>query len=331
MDASELVKLPEPLVPADLDVRWCPWMPLDVGVLRDSGLVLRASSEEFRAAVLLWCVAWHQVPAGSLPDDDQELAHLAGFGRNLKKWLRVRAGALRGFIRCSDGRLYHRVVCAKAVEADAGHQRKVNAGRRGGLAKAERCSSPATAPLEPCSSTALARRGQDSTGQEIPRNAGAPVCAPAHASAAPGSASPAPASGGTPATATASGSTSPAGDAAACKLAQDFALVIALAQPRSTAALDQQRTATDWAPEAAEVVGDMGERTFVDLLHYFASSAGDFWVKGRDGPPAIRRPADLLVIVDGRRRWKRIVEQMEAKLSGGRTRRARDGPVQVEA
>ncbi|HEY8749944.1 MAG TPA: hypothetical protein VIM11_18315 [Tepidisphaeraceae bacterium] len=92
-------------------------MPLDVVRLRDSQIV-DIDAEAFRAAVLAWCVAWHQRPAASLPDDDATLCRLLGYGRNVKAWLRIReAGALRGFVKCSDGRLYHAVVAEKAWEA----------------------------------------------------------------------------------------------------------------------------------------------------------------------------------------------------------------------
>ena len=49
-------------------------MQLDVVRLRDSDLASIADAEVFRAAVLSWCVAWHQVPAASLPDDDVALS-----------------------------------------------------------------------------------------------------------------------------------------------------------------------------------------------------------------------------------------------------------------
>jgi hypothetical protein len=112
--------MPAPLVPADVDLRDFAFLPLDVVRLRDSTLAVEASGDEFRAAVLLWCVAWHQIPAASLPDDDRALAMYAGFGRGpgaVKDWKRVRAGALRGFVRCDDGRLYHAVLSEKAMEA----------------------------------------------------------------------------------------------------------------------------------------------------------------------------------------------------------------------
>jgi len=108
----------EPLVPADVDLRNFPFMPLDVLRLRDSDLASAPSAEVFRCSVLSWCVAWHQLPAASLPDDDVALARLLGFGRDVKGWIKVRAnGGLRGWILCDDGRLYHPVVAEKAREA----------------------------------------------------------------------------------------------------------------------------------------------------------------------------------------------------------------------
>jgi hypothetical protein len=106
-----------PLVPADVDLRDFTFMPLDVARLRDSKIVDEVNGEAFRAAVLLWCAAWHQVPASSLPNDDVQLAKFAVYGRVVSEWLKVKDGALYGFVLCSDGRLYHPVVAEKAVEA----------------------------------------------------------------------------------------------------------------------------------------------------------------------------------------------------------------------
>lgn len=109
--------LPAPPLPASVDLRGFPYMPLDVVRLRDSEIAVKTKGDEFRCAVLLWCAAWHQVPAASLPDDDTLLAGLAGFGRVVREWKRIKDGALRGFVKCSDGRLYHTVVAEKAIEA----------------------------------------------------------------------------------------------------------------------------------------------------------------------------------------------------------------------
>ena len=117
MKSADMSNLPAPLTPADCDLRDFAFMPLDVVRLRDSDLAVTAEADEFRCAVLLWCASWHQVPAGSLPDDDKALAQYAGYGRVVKEWLKVRTGALRGWVKCADGRLYHAVVAEKANEA----------------------------------------------------------------------------------------------------------------------------------------------------------------------------------------------------------------------
>lgn len=111
------MSLPAPLVAAEIDLRDFQYMELDVQLLRDSKFAAEVDGEAFRAGVLLWCASWHQVPAGSLPDNDIELSNLAGFGRVVKEWRKVRDQALMLFVRCSDGRLYHPVIAEKAAAA----------------------------------------------------------------------------------------------------------------------------------------------------------------------------------------------------------------------
>lgn len=108
---------PEPLVSPETDLQSFDYMPLKVAQLRDSDLAAIATDGEFRAAVILWCAAWHQVPASSLPNDDRMLCRLAGLGRDLKTWGKVRSVALRGFVMCSDGRLYHPLIADLAIVA----------------------------------------------------------------------------------------------------------------------------------------------------------------------------------------------------------------------
>ncbi|WP_235537492.1 DUF1376 domain-containing protein [Sphingomonas sp. Root1294] len=105
------------MTPPDCDLRGLKFMPLDVQMVRDSSLTAKAPTEAFRAAVILWCAAWQQVPAASLPDDDEELAHLCGYGFAQKEWKKIRTWALHKFVKCSDGRLYHPVIAEKAIEA----------------------------------------------------------------------------------------------------------------------------------------------------------------------------------------------------------------------
>ncbi|MGO2959288.1 MAG: DUF1376 domain-containing protein [Acetobacter sp.] len=112
--AESFCTMPEPLTPADCDLRGFPFMPLDVARLIDSDLFALSTGDEFKAAVALWCKSWIQLPAASLPDDDRILAHLSGAGA---RWKKIRGMALKGWIKCLDGRLYHPVISEKAAQA----------------------------------------------------------------------------------------------------------------------------------------------------------------------------------------------------------------------
>lgn len=107
-------ELPDPLVPADADCRQFDCFMLNVERLLASELWAISTGDEFKAALGLWCRAWKQVPAGSLPDNDRTLAGFSGAG---SKWRKVRDMALHGFIKCSDGRLYHPVLCLDVMRA----------------------------------------------------------------------------------------------------------------------------------------------------------------------------------------------------------------------
>ncbi len=125
----------EPMTPADCDLRGMPFMPLDVVRLGDSDLVALSTGDEFKAAVMLWCKSWLQIPAASLPDDDRILAHLSGAGA---RWSKVKDMALRGWIKATDGRLYHPVVAEKAIEAWRHRQmQRARANKRWGNADAQ--------------------------------------------------------------------------------------------------------------------------------------------------------------------------------------------------
>lgn len=107
---------PAPLTPPECDLQDFPFMPLHVARLRDSDLAAEEEPEACWYAVLLWAASWHQVPAASLPDNDAVLTKLIGLGRDLRTFRKHKAAALRGFVRCSDGRLYHPVVAEQAVD-----------------------------------------------------------------------------------------------------------------------------------------------------------------------------------------------------------------------
>lgn len=92
-------------------------MPLHVARLRDSDLASEESPEACWYALLLWSASWHQLPAASLPNNDVVLTRLLGLGRDVKTFTKHKAAALRGFVLCDDGRLYHPVVAEQALIA----------------------------------------------------------------------------------------------------------------------------------------------------------------------------------------------------------------------
>ncbi|MFW2080669.1 DUF1376 domain-containing protein [Acinetobacter guillouiae] len=110
-------QLPKPLVLENVDLRDFEYMPLDVVRFRDSDFTALVEAEAFRAGFLLMCASWHQVPAGSIPNDDRVLSNLAGFGRVVKEWEKFKEEAMHGWILCDDNRYYHPVVSEKALES----------------------------------------------------------------------------------------------------------------------------------------------------------------------------------------------------------------------
>src|SRR6185437_6714857 len=109
--------LPMPPVPPDVDLRDFPFMPLDVRRLLTSETWINCAYEPKagHALVCLWAEAWHQLPAASLPDNDRVLMRLALCDPD--QWAHLREIILAGWVKCSDGLLYHPVVAQQALEA----------------------------------------------------------------------------------------------------------------------------------------------------------------------------------------------------------------------
>jgi hypothetical protein len=109
--------LPEPLTPPECDLRDFPFMPLAIQRLRRSKAWLKAKRNPALAFYMinLWTASWHDVPTGSLEDDDDVLADLAMC--DPIKWDKLRVDVLHGWIKCNDGRLYNPTVAEKALEA----------------------------------------------------------------------------------------------------------------------------------------------------------------------------------------------------------------------
>ena len=111
------VTLPEPPVAADVDLRDFPFIPFEVQRIRRSKAwrMARRRPEIGFYMANLWMASWHEMPAGSLEDDDEALADAAMC--DPKKWAKVKPLAMHGWYKCSDGRLYHDVVAEKAQDA----------------------------------------------------------------------------------------------------------------------------------------------------------------------------------------------------------------------
>jgi hypothetical protein len=151
-----------PLTPANCDLTGLPNLPLNVTRLTNSDLIALTTGDEFKAAVLLWAKSWHQVPAASLPKDDRILARLIGV--SLSEWITVREGALRGFVECSDGRLYHPVVAEMALAAWATcTKQRAKAMKRW----ANRGNAEPELPLPPPTADAAASPTADAGGMQI--------------------------------------------------------------------------------------------------------------------------------------------------------------------
>lgn len=105
------------MVPAEVDLTDFGYMPLDIRRLLTSETWIEAADDPKigHASLCLWCEAWHQVPAASLPDNDKVLARLAMC--DAKTWARIKTKVLAGWVKCSDGLLYHPVVAEKARES----------------------------------------------------------------------------------------------------------------------------------------------------------------------------------------------------------------------
>jgi hypothetical protein len=178
----------EPLTPPDCDLRDYPWMPLDCTRLLTSETWMLGTSDEKVAALTLWCKSWHQAPAGSLPNNDRMLGVLSEAG---SKWPKVRDHALRGWVLCSDGRLYHPVVAEKANyswELKLKQKARTQAARDALDAKRRAATAPPTVTVtatvtEPVAEsvtgsirTELIRTEQNvsSSGERAPRSASPP-------------------------------------------------------------------------------------------------------------------------------------------------------------
>ena len=126
-----------------------PWMPLYVAdYLADTR---RLSTLEHGAYMLLIMDYWRN---GGLPNDNRKLARIVGMSE--AEWLDIRENLAELF---QDG-WRHKRIDEELAKSEAKTERRAEAGRRGGLAKAANNSSNATILPEQKDSNALASSSQ---------------------------------------------------------------------------------------------------------------------------------------------------------------------------
>lgn len=155
----------QPMTPSDCDLRDYVWMPLDCNRLLTSETWVLGNAEEKVAALTLWMKSWHQVPAGSLPNNDRMLAHMSEAG---SRWPKVREHALRGWVLCDDGRLYHPVVAEKARESWEHKQAQKARTEAARAAKAAKRQGPADRPQASAASSVTEPVTDVATGSTRP-------------------------------------------------------------------------------------------------------------------------------------------------------------------
>jgi Protein of unknown function (DUF1376) len=99
--------LSPPLVEPHVDCTDLDGFMLNTERLMSSELVALHGNEIVGAALMLWCRAWKQRPAASLPDDDNINSAFARLP--LARFRKLKHAVMHGFVKCSDGRLYHPV------------------------------------------------------------------------------------------------------------------------------------------------------------------------------------------------------------------------------
>lgn len=101
--------------PYPSDARAKGWrFELDMERARQSDTWALAKPEVRPWLLMLWAVAWEQLPCGSLPDDDELIA--ARIDMPIKLFQKHKSILLRRWWKATDGRLYHDVLVQRVTE-----------------------------------------------------------------------------------------------------------------------------------------------------------------------------------------------------------------------
>lgn len=86
---------------------------LDIERMRQSDTWAIAEAHQRPFLVMVWIESWTLVPCGTLPDDDAVIARRIGL--KLSDFKDAKDVLLRGWQKCSDGRLYHKVITEQVL------------------------------------------------------------------------------------------------------------------------------------------------------------------------------------------------------------------------
>lgn len=189
---QQTMKLPAPPVEPDFNLKGYSSFLFDTQRFLNSEFVLSSEPAAIGLGVMLWAVAWQQVPCGSLPDDDAQLARLTGFGRDIASFRALKESAMHGFVKCNDGRLYHRFLIEIALEASAKRNILKANGLRGGRPPKSKENNQMVSETEPKASEKKPIEVNRSKGnrKEGNRSSSKSACAPVPASPAAAAVSP---------------------------------------------------------------------------------------------------------------------------------------------
>jgi uncharacterized protein YdaU (DUF1376 family) len=113
-----------------------PYFPMYPKDIVGDDLVRVMTTTEFGAYVMLLCAAWVATPACTVPDDDTELARLAGM--NKPQWKRAKRHVMRPWKRRKDGRWVQPRLLKEFRKFLKLKKTRGEAGKLGGLSKAAR-------------------------------------------------------------------------------------------------------------------------------------------------------------------------------------------------
>lgn len=147
----------------EVDLRSFPYIPLHIGRLQRSKAWLICKREPALAfyMVNLWMRAWHEVPAGSIEDDDDVLSDAAMCPLNV--WKKVREKVLRGW-EARDGRVYNTTVAEVGQTTWAAKQGQI---QRTSAARQARLQSREQQTTEPVASSVTDNDTEDVTASNI--------------------------------------------------------------------------------------------------------------------------------------------------------------------